>query len=186
VRRLVSAIVLLVALGCPPLLHAQQVQVGGSYALLSLTYPDQIPSGFGGWLTWGQTPALEFDLGVNLFPEDHPIIGRQTQFLAGLRSGFRTDRFAAFGRVRPGVTHFSRRFFAPEIVCIAIFPTPEACLAEKTNFTLDLGGTFEVFPASRMLLRFDVGDALIRFSRTEQDPVWKHNFQFSAGAGVRF
>jgi hypothetical protein len=123
---------------------------------------------------------------VNLFPEDHPVIGRQTQLLAGVRGGVRSDRLAAFARVRPGLTHFTGRFTAPDIACIAIFPTPEACLIKATNFAVDAGGTFEVYPTLRTVLRFDLGDTVIRFARTGLDPAWKHNLQFVAGVGIRF
>src|SRR5688500_788604 len=107
-RLLLLVFVLLSACAAP--LRAQDTTIGASYTLLSLTYPDQIPYGFGGWLTWRFV-----DVGVNLFPEDHPLIGRQTQVLAGLRGGIRTERIGAFARIRPGVIHFSERFFAPEI-----------------------------------------------------------------------
>lgn len=161
--------------------RAQDAAVGASYTLLSLIYPDQIPNGFGGWLTW-----RFLDAGVNLFPEDHPIIGRQTQLFAGARAGFRVGGVGAYGRVRPGLIHFSERFLAPDIGCVAIFPTPEACLIDATNFALDLGGTVEFLPTAGTVIRIDLGDTLIRFSRTELDPAWRHNFQFSAGGGVRF
>ena len=162
-------------------LRAQDIAVGGSYTVLSLTYPDQIPNGFGGWLTW-----RFIDAGVNLFPEDHPVIGRQTQLFAGVRGGIRAGGLCVYARVRPGLIHFSERFLAPEIGCVAIFPTPEACLIDSTNFALDLGGTVEFLPTSRTIIRIDAGDTLIRFNRGELDPAWRHNFQFSAGGGVRF
>jgi hypothetical protein len=170
----------LIAIQAVPL-RAQDGAAGGSFTLLSLTYPDQIPAGFGGWLTW-----RFIDIGANLLPEDHPIIGRQTQLVAGGRAGVRIGRIGAYARVRPGLIHFSRRFMAPDIGCVAIFPPPEACLIDATNFTVDLGGTFEFSPTARTLVRVDVGDTLIRFARTELDPVWRHNLQVSAGGGLRF
>lgn len=182
-------LVLAVLLFLAPALHAQQATVGGSYTLLSLTYPDQIPNGLGGWFSWDLAPeglTIGLDAGVNFFPEDHPIIGRQTEALAGVRGGVRTGRLGAFGRVRPGVIHFSERFFAPEVVCILIFPPPESCLIDSTNVALDLGGTLELYPTPRSVVRIDFGDTLIRFARTQQDPNWKHNLQFAAGAGLRF
>ena len=175
----IVVLVLISLLAVP--LRAQETTVGGAYTLLSLTYPDQIPNGFGGWLTWRLV-----DIGVNLFPEDHPIIGRQTQVLAGARGGFRLGSVAVYGRVRPGVIHFGRRFLAPEIGCVAVFPTPDACLIDATNLAVDLGGTAEFSPSPRAVIRIDAGDMLIRFNRTQLDPVWRHNFQLSAGAGVRF
>lgn len=170
-------------------LHAQQAAAGGSYTLLSLSYPDQIPNGFGGWLTWDAAPrglALGADLGVNVFPEHHPVIGRQTQLQAGIRFGARTERLGGFARVRPGLVHFSERFFAPDTICILIFPPPESCLIAATNATLDLGGTAEVYVTPKSLIRLDLGDTLIRFGRSGQDPVWRHNLQFAAGVGLRF
>jgi hypothetical protein len=187
VRR--ASVVLALPLLLSPVLHAQTASAGASYTLLSLTYPDQIPNGFGGWFTWDLAAAgvtIGADVGVNVFPEDHPIIGRQTQVLGGVRSGIRTDRIGAFARVRPGLLHFSERFFAPEIVCILIFPPPESCLIEATNLAVDFGGTVELYPTGRSVVRVDLGDTLIRFSRSRQDAVWKHNFQFAAGAGLRF
>ena len=178
--RLSVFVLVLLSLFAAPV-RAQEMTVGASYTLLSLTYPDQIPNGFGGWLTWRFV-----DLGVNFFPEDHPIIGRQTQLVAGVRGGVRTDRFGAFARVRPGMIHFSERFFAPDIVCVAIFPPPESCLIDSTNFTVDLGGTVELYPSPRTVVRVDVGDSVVRFARTGQDAAWRHNFQLAAGGGFRF
>lgn len=171
----------------PGLPQAQSAAAGGSYTLLSLTYPDQMPNGLGGWLSRDLAgAAVGLDVAANVFPEDHPIIGRQTQFLAGLRSGVRMGKVGLFGRMRPGLVHFSERFLAPDITCIAIFPPPEACLIDATNFALDLGGIVELYPSRSTIVRIDVGDTLIRFNRSELDPAWKHNFQFAAGAGVRF
>jgi len=187
VRR--ASVVLAIVLLCSTALHAQNASVGASYTLLSLTYPDQIPNGIGGWFSWDRADAgftLGVDGGVSFFPENHPIIGRQTLAVAGVRSGIRVGRWGAFARVRPGVVHFSERFFAPEIACILIFPPPESCLIASTNAAIDLGGTLEASPTPRSVVRIDLGDTLIRFSRSGQDALWKHNFQLSAGAGVRF
>jgi hypothetical protein len=186
VRRasLVFAIVSLLS----PAVHAQHASAGAVYTLLSLTYPDQMPNGIGGWFSWdfGATGLVAgADAAINVFPENHPIVGRQTQALAGVRGGARVGRVGAFARVRPGVVHFSQRFFAPETVCILIFPPPESCLIES-NGAVDLGGTVEVYPTARSIVRIDVGDTLIRFARSRQDAAWKHNLQLSAGAGVRF
>jgi hypothetical protein len=171
----------------PQLLQAQSAAVGASYTFLSLTYPDQMPNGLGAWFSWDASgSALGLDFAINTFPEDHPIIGRQTELLAGVRSGIRIGKVGVFARLRPGIVHFSERFIAPDIACIAIFPTPEACLIESTNFVVDVGGTVEFYPTRSALIRIDVGDTLIRFDRSGLDPSWKNNFQFAAGAGVRF
>jgi hypothetical protein len=187
VRRTCVVFVFLALLS--PVVHAQNAAAGATYTLLSLTYPDQIPNGFGGWLSWDFTRTgliAGIDLGVNFFPENHPIIGRQTQLLGGVRGGVRARSFGVFARVRPGFVHFSERFFSPDVVCVLIFPPPESCLIEATNLALDLGGTIEVYPTPRSLLRFDIGDTMIRFLRDQQDAAWKNNLQFSAGVGIRF
>jgi hypothetical protein len=187
VRR-ASVVFAIVAL-LSPALHAQNASAGASYTFLSLTYPDQIPNGIGGWFAWDLAdagPTIGADLGVSFFPEDHSIIGRQIQAMAGVRTGIRAGRVGAFARVRPGLVHFSERFFAPDVVCILIFPPPESCLIESTNAAVDLGGTVELHPTPRSVVRIDAGDTLIRFARGQQDTVWKHNFQLSAGAGLRF
>lgn len=164
-----------------------RLAVGATYSALALESPDQTGSGVGGWLTWDGTPWLGFDVGVNIFPEEDELVGRQFQLLAGIRSGLRRDGWAAFGRARPGLVHFTERFIAPDTVCIAIFPPPEGCLAEKNNFALDLGGTLEFYPSESTVVRIDAGDTMIRFSRDAAgDSTWTNNFQFSAGLGFRF
>jgi hypothetical protein len=177
----------------PPAGYAQELQAGASYTLLSLSYPDQIPQGFGGWVSWDRVDAsadpsltVGLDAALNVFPNDHPIIGRQVQLVAGVRGGLRTDRLRALGRIRPGVVSFSERFIAPDTVCIAIFPPPEECLVEEENFAVDVGLTFEWLASPRIVLRVDLGDTLIRFSREATDASWTNNLQFAAGAGWRF
>jgi hypothetical protein len=67
-----------------------------------------------------------------------------------------------------------------------------------------VGGVFEIYPSRRTLIRFDVGDTIIRFDRRNVaavDPALpptarmvtftvseetKHNLQASAGFGFRF
>jgi hypothetical protein len=188
VRRIVPVLIALLLLASP--VHAQESTAGATYTVLSLSYPDQIPNGFGGWysrdLTSEPGPTLGFDAAANFFPENHPIIGRQFQLFGGVRGGLRMRQFGAFGRLRPGLMYFTTRFLAPETTCIAIFPTPDACLIRSTNLAFDLGGTFEYYPTERFVVRADLGDTVIRFRRTELDAVWQRNLQFSAGGGIRF
>jgi hypothetical protein len=190
VRRLLL-IVVGVVLFSASLVHAQESSAGVSYTVLSLDYPeDENPAGFGVWftrdVTSGPGPTIGLDLGLNFFPEDDPIIGRQTQLFGGIRGGLRYEWFGIYGRLRPGVMHFSRQFLAPDTVCILIFPPPDACLTRENNLAFDLGGTFELYPFERALVRVDLGDTAIRYRRIDRDSIWRRNLQFSAGAGVRF
>jgi hypothetical protein len=88
--------------------------------------------------------------------------------------------------VRPGLIRFAERFVAPETVCIAIFPTPEACLAQAANLAVDYGVTLEGSPSSRTVVRFDIGDAVTRYRRGDDSSSWKHGLQIAAGVGWRF
>ena len=98
----------------------------------------------------------------------------------------RRERFAVVGRMRPGLVHFTERFLAPGIVCVALAPPPEGCLAKQTNLALDLGGAVELFPTPRTVVRVGFGGVLVRFVRDGSDPVWTRNWQLAAGAGYRF
>jgi hypothetical protein len=140
----------------------------------------------GAFFSYDFSNLVGLDTEFSLFPSDDAVGGRTLQMLAGARTSVRRERFAIVGRVRPGLIHFSERFFAPGIVCIAIFPPPEACLAKQTNFALDIGGAVELFPTARTVLRVGFGGVLIRFARDGLNPEWTRNRQFSAGAGWRF
>lgn len=188
VRRLLP--ILVVLFSCASLAHAQESSAGVSYTVLALDYPDETPGGFGVWFTRDLTsrpgPTIGLDLGLNFFPEDDPIIGRQTQVFGGIRGGLRYQWFGVYGRLRPGVMRFSRQFFAPDTVCVLIFPPPDSCLTRENNLAFDLGGTLELYPIDRAIVRVDLGDTAIRFRRVERDSAWRRNLQFSAGAGIRF
>lgn len=161
-------------------------QIGASYSALGLEYPDQTRSGVGAFFAYDFSDFVGLDTEFTVFPTDDPVARRTSQMLLGARTSVRRERFAIVGRVRPGLIHFSERFFAPGIVCIAIFPPPEACLAKQTNFALDIGGALELFPTQQTVLRIGFGGVLIRFARDGLDPEWTRNRQVSAGAGLRF
>lgn len=163
---------------------AAQTQLGAHYSALALEYPDQTRSGVGAFFVYSPRTGSGVDLSATWSPEEN-VGGNAWQVLAGPRVGGRLAGVGVFGRVRPGFIHFSERFYAPEVVCIAIFPPPESCLASATNFVLDLGGTVEVDLSPRLLLRFDLGDTLIRYEGLD-GASWKHGLQFAAGVGWRY
>jgi hypothetical protein len=165
--------------------HAQSTQVGAHYSALAQEYPDQSRSGVGGFFVYSPVAWLGVDASTSVF-FDEPIGGYAWQVLVGPRLGVSWRDLALFGRVRPGFVRFSERFGKPNIACILIFPPPEACLAPHTNFSLDLGGTVEVPLNAATVLRFDLGDTLVRYDRNDLDAEWMHNLQFAAGVGWRF
>ena len=182
--RIVLAVVAVVVL-VHPLAYAQTTQVGVHYSAVSQEYPDQSRSGVGGFVVYSPVAWLGVDASTSFFFSE-PIGGSAWQLLAGPRVGAAWNDLAIFGRVRPGFVRFSERFGKPNIACILIFPPPEACLAPHTNFAFDLGGTVELPLNASTLLRFDLGDTLIRYDRNGLGDEWMHNLQFAGGVGWRF
>ena len=180
--RLFVPLALLLALASPAL---AQVQIGGHYSALALEYPDQTRHGAGAFFVYSPREWLGVDVSTMVFAAKD-VGGSAWQLLAGPRVGGTFSGLGVFGRVRPGLIRFSERFYAPEIICIAIFPPPEGCLASATNVALDLGATVEVSPNGSTVLRFDIGDTLTRYRRGDARHHWKHGLQFNAGVGWAF
>jgi len=180
-------VVLLFVLLCSGLTTAASAQtsVGGHYSLLRDEFPRETRHGLGGFFTYSPG-AIGVDVATSVFISGD-IGGTAWQVLAGPRVGGVRRRIGAHGRVRPGFIRFSERFYKPDVVCIAIFPPPEACLADRTSFAVDLGLTIETLPSASTVLRFDIGDTLTRYPDTGQGRSdWMHGLQVVAGAGVRF
>ena len=103
--------------------------------------------------------------------------------------------------------------WAPEQLCLAVWPIPESCYATrtKTRPLLDLGAGAIVRTGGRWLVRFDVGDSLVSYDvnllnppliGTPDDPFvnnypkpkdgvydgtrWMPFFQAGVGVGFRF
>ena len=125
------------------------------------------------------------------FPNANGFSRSRIEGLFGVTVGPRLPGVRPFARLRPGFLAFRGQ----SVVCILIFPPPLSCeLARgRTLFALDLGGGVELFPASRAVVRVDVGDRILKYpgpsfrnGRATQDSFYSHDFRVSAGAGVRF
>ncbi len=170
-----------------------QISAGAHYSALALEYPDQTRSGAGAFVVYSPRPWIGLDAATSVFLSEEPG-GVAWQVLAGPRIGTEVAGLRVYGRVRPGFIRFSRRFYSPDIVCIAIFPPPESCLATAMNFALDVGGTVETEVTPAAFLRFDLGDQLTRYGRGDGGSdgrgdggaAWMHGLQFTAGIGWRF
>jgi len=158
-------------------------------------------SGFGGRLTYNFTRSIAAEVQTDFFPQDMLSFAngragaRMTQVQAGPKIGKRFEKFGVFGKVRPGAVSFSetRKWnFVP-------FPThPTFQIERRTFFSLDVGGVLEFYPTPRILTRFDGGDTIIYYGRTQVPfhslnmPIIympakrRHQFQLSAGIGFRF
>lgn len=123
--------------------------------------------------------------------------GSKSQFLAGAKYGIRNKKFGLFAKVRPGAIHFEgypvieNKFVAlppgggpPLDILLVVGEAP------ATFFNLDVGAVVEFYPKKRQILRFDIGDTMIRYGAQtpkEINPTfWRHNLQMSLGYGFRF
>ena len=169
--------------------------------------------GFGGRFTVNLTDYLAVEAQGDFYPNDN---GRGTEFdggrttsgLFGVKAGKRFAHFGVFGKARPGFVRFGRTlsgFTVPQNNTSQFpFAIPE--YRARTEFATDLGGVLEFYPTRRLVTRFDFGDTIIRYrERTLNFPSFNagtpptvtlfpvtrsgevlHNFQFSAGIGIRF
>jgi hypothetical protein len=179
-------------------------EVGGQFSTIKLQRPnthffgsvDKQSVGGGGRFIFNAHKYLAIEAEVNFFADDEQVLqlGSKTMAVFGVKSGKRWEKFGIFGKFRPGFTRFSEELRD----CAA--PNLAACSFKKpTEFTMDVGGVAEYYPSSKFVLRFDAGDTIIRYKqRNSLDSDFgvtilvpyngssTHNFQFSAGVGIRF
>ena len=191
-----------------------KVELGGHFT--SITKPDfdgsRTEAGFGGRFTFNFNRSIAVEAEGNFFPHNcrscnNENAGTLAQGFFGVKAGKRFRKFGIFGKARPGVASFSGGEFD-----IAILPSPPGTIpvflinrSRATNFAFDVGGVIELYHSRRIFTRFDGGDTIIRypqrtFNGFSFDPVTgtvtpfpfirpadsRHNFQFSAGIGIRF
>lgn len=189
-------------------LHIPTHTVNASGSVTVTTEGRNIESGFGGRFGYNISKYFTLEAEGNFFPRDRDLDGgRKIQGLFGLKAGKRFEKFGIFGKARPGFVRFKKgdyRFGTGG--CPTVFPPPLGCFqpVARTNFALDLGGVFEVYPSKRTIIRFDAGDTIVRlparnvaaFSATAppafplvvlpESAQTTHNFQGSVGFGFRF
>jgi hypothetical protein len=133
---------------------AGQLELGVGLTGTHLHKIDQAPVGPGGRVLFNFTRGLALDTEVTRYPE-------KTSLLTGIKSGWRFDRFGAFGKARFGMWHFSQTYFAT-----------------------DLGGVFEYYPSRHTTIRIDIGDTILFYGGAALGTV--HNFQPGIGFSYRF
>ena len=171
-------------------------EVGAQFALMHLSSssgPSRWDPGFGGRFSYDVMRSLSLEAEVNFFPRES-LGGVKTQGLFGVKAGWKSDKFGVFGKARPGFTRFGRVFDCPGV-------DRSSCDEfAYTEFSLDLGGVVEFYPSPRTVLRFDVGDTIIRYRDTKDFPFspefptiprifeggTRHNLQMNIGIAVRF
>jgi len=156
--------------------------------------------GGGGRLTFNLTRYLALEGELNYFPSAGFDNVRRFQGQFGVKSGLRLDRFGVFGKVRPGFINTKSRFTTcrpcpPGVFCIlGCFPVDFSDAATEfsatTEFSLDVGGVVEFYPARRITMRFDVGDTIVNRRESQiffpSGSFATHSLQLGAGVGFRF
>jgi hypothetical protein len=191
--------------------ESKRFEVGGLFSILPICDPnglcDLMPRtevGVGGRIGYAFNKYITAEGEINFFPRDYRKVisnftgGSLIQGLFGAKAGFTKRRFGLFGKVRPG-------FESSGHAEIAHFPQGDGPdrnnpfgfeKTRATQFALDAGGVFEWYPTRRAILRFDLGDTIVRYPNipfthfpdgaTVVRSVYSHRPQFSAGFGFRF
>jgi hypothetical protein len=186
-----------------------KLEVGAQFALMrqadrgvfgnfAVGVPSRWDGGFGGRFSYNLLKSVALEAEVNFFPREQDFFagGRKVQGLFGVKAGWRNDRFGVFGKLRPGLMHFTGVLSCKD-------DDLSSCRASGRNeFALDAGGVGEFYPSRRTVLRVDVGDTIINFSDTNlvipfpelpggifrftKKGSRTHNLQINIGVGFRF
>ncbi len=181
----------------------QRLEVGMQASFLRLSDLESTNAGFGGRFSFDLADWAALEAEADFFPHDDAVVPsaglssdlrvayqrRRTDAFVGVKLGKRGDTFGLFGKVRPGFT----RLYDSGLECVG-----ERCalvlLARpdyRAEFALDLGGVLEFYPSVRTVMRFEVGDIMIRHHGRFTPPCYgssctSHNLSSRAGIGLRF
>ena len=161
-----------------------KVEIGAHYTLLRFRDFDITDNGVGGRVTFNLSDNIGVEGELNYFPQKRSndltisslfIDSTRTQGLFGVKTGLRSEKAGIFGKFRPGFVRFGES---------GLDPTGQTF----TQFAMDIGGVFELYPTRSVALRFDVGDTVIRFGSnfTGGDTFYSNNLQISTGVAFRF
>jgi len=184
---------------------APRVEIGAQISTLRLTDSDATNAGLGGRVSYDLAPWLAAEGEFSFFPTDEiAVLGsalsgsdfrvvhrrQRAEAFFGLKLGTRFERFGVFAKVRPGFASLTHREMecvgAPCALMMLLLVQP----VYRTELAVDLGGVLEFYPSSRMVVRVDLGDTIIRH-RSTAPPCWigectTHNFASRFGIGFRF
>jgi hypothetical protein len=195
--------------------ESPKLEVIAHYMTLHLSDFDEWTQGPGSCISYNINGHVALEGEVNfLFPrgsftpfvsspfraQSYRYLGEHSvEGLFGIRAGFRGNTFGLFGKLRPGLIHFSQVACPDGGVLIEGRcygglipgslgrgegePAPLQPLSGKARLALDVGGVLEFHPTRRYVLRVDLGDTVIRNSQPGRT---SHNFQLGIGVGIRF
>jgi hypothetical protein len=140
------------------------------------------PGGFGARVSYNLNRYFALDADASHYPQNPSGNFGQSLLSAGVKAGIRIERVGIFAKARPGVMHFGGRAFRA------------THQGSRNYISFDVGGVFELYPNSRVLLRLDISDNIVDFGDDEfnrgfpvaERPGISHNRQLSFGIGFRF
>ena len=166
--------------------------------------------GVGGRFTYNLTGYIALEAELTFHPKERgfffgglfppffsgtQIGGRRVEGLFGVKAGKRWEKFGVFAKARPGFMHFTHVPDCPSGL------VEQCSTGGKTEFAFDIGGVVEYYLSRRFVVRFDVGDTIIKYGKLNRavttefpDIIFPakvgggttHNAQYSVGFGVRF
>jgi hypothetical protein len=180
-----------------------KVEIGVQSTSLTVFPPDiagdETKAGFGGRVTYNINRSIAAEAEINFFPQKQLVFtsdGSTIQAQFGVKIGKRFEKFGVFGKVRPGFISVDRVIsFVPGSQVPSF--QPDIKIERENFFTTDFGGVLELYPSSRVLVRFDAGDTVIRHPARflpldfggplvqVRGAKFSNNFQFTAGVGFR-
>jgi len=188
-----------------------KIEVGVHFTGLNIGAQDQRLIGFADHLSeagagvrvgYNLTKHIALEGEVNFFPNENFATfdtgGNLTQGQFGVKVGKRFNKFGIFAKARPGFLNFSQVLTQTGTQTITFngqtITFPLFGIERRNFFSMDVGGVVEFYPSRRVLVRFDVGDTIVK--RTEP-PVptigiaplpgrFDHKLQFSSGIAFRF
>ncbi|HUS13196.1 MAG TPA: hypothetical protein VMZ30_22180 [Pyrinomonadaceae bacterium] len=176
-------------------------ELGG---LITYTFLEQIGTtdsgvgtqagGFRSRFVYPALPFIDFDTEINFLPGNSATSGNHLQGLFGVKAGKRFSKVGIFLKARPGFLHFRRDPFGVGESSNNFFSHERA---KSTELNIDLGGVIEYYTPRNLILRFDLGDSMIRYSRRtvrtagfvppfEVGGFTTHNWQGSFGISFLF
>src|SRR5688572_15364113 len=201
-RTLITLLITLIAFASVGVAQStkDKIEIGVQSTSLTVFPPDtsfdETKGGIGGRITYNFNRYIAAEAEINFFPQKQLIFtssGNSIQAQFGVKLGKRFEKFGVFGKVRPGFISADRVF--------SIIPgsqvAPNFKIERETFFTTDFGGVLELYPSSRMVVRFEAGDTVIRnpaqFALIDfsvpavliRPAKFGHNFQLSAGVAFR-
>lgn len=182
---------------------SSRLEIGGQVNVLRLSDSSDTTVGIGGRVTYDVASWWSVEGEYQFFPDDTLSLTsrvddgralgiayqrRRSTMLAGVKAGYRGERFGVFGKARPGVTVLSDRGVdcRGDACALVLLAVPDY----RPEFALDLGGVVEWYPSPRWVARVDVGSLIVRH-RSSAPPCGAGtcttgNLAASAGLGLRF